>query len=132
MIYLQKRHTDTTAKYILNSHFDMEFIKLLKNKNLKKLFCASANSDEAEIWLQLAELGRKGAFTTNKTFEELARLMVQIKELETAGKRKTGIRYSEHLHQFFSLISENSRTYEIFKNAFAGMSLSSIRQVLLL
>ncbi|EXX69210.1 hypothetical protein RirG_098160 [Rhizophagus irregularis DAOM 197198w] len=107
----------------------MKFIKLLKNKNLKKLFCASANSDEAEIWLQLAELGRKGAFTTNKTFEELVRLMVQIKKLETAGKRKTGIWYSEHLHQFFSLIFENSRTYEIFKNAFAGMSLSSIRQV---
>uniref|UniRef100_U9U6X1 Uncharacterized protein n=1 Tax=Rhizophagus irregularis (strain DAOM 181602 / DAOM 197198 / MUCL 43194) TaxID=747089 RepID=U9U6X1_RHIID len=84
---------------------------------------------EAEIWLQLAELGRKGAFTTNKTFEELVRLMVQIKKLETAGKRKTGIWYSEHLHQFFSLIFENSRTYEIFKNAFAGMSLSSIRQV---
>ncbi|POG68135.1 hypothetical protein GLOIN_2v1778528 [Rhizophagus irregularis DAOM 181602=DAOM 197198] len=79
------------SKYILNSHFDMKFIKLLKNKNLKKLFCASANSDEAEIWLQLAELGRKGAFTTNKTFEELVRLMVQIKKLETAGKRKTGI-----------------------------------------
>ena len=108
----------------------MKFVKLLKNQNLKKLYCVFANSDGAEIWLQLAELGRKGVFTTNKTFEELARLMVQIKELEMKGKRKTGIRYSEHLHQFFSLISENSRTYEIFKHAFAGMSLSSIRQVL--
>jgi hypothetical protein len=109
----------------------VEFVKLLKNQNLKKLYCASSSSDETKIWLQLAELGRKGVFTTNKTFEELARLMVQIKELEVTGKRKTGIRYSEHLHQFFSLISENSRTYEIFKHAFAAMSLSSIRQVLL-
>ena len=104
---------------------------MLKNQNLKKLYCASANSDEAKIWFELAELGRKGAFTTNKTFKELVQLMVQIKELEMAGKRKTGIRYSEHLHQFFSLISENSRIYEIFKHAFAGMSLFSIRQVLL-
>lgn len=109
----------------------MEFVKLLKNQNLKKLYYASSNSNDADIWLQLAELGRKGVFTTNKTFGELAQLMVQIKELEMTGKRKTGIRYSEHLHQFFSLISENSRTYEIFKHAFAGMSLSSIRQVLL-
>ncbi|CAG8761642.1 19347_t:CDS:1, partial [Rhizophagus irregularis] len=52
---------------------------------------ASANSDEAEIWLQLAELRRNRAFTTNKTFEELAYLMVQIKELEIARKRKTEI-----------------------------------------
>jgi hypothetical protein len=105
----------------------VEFVNLLKNQNLKKLYCASANSDETQIWLQLAELGRKGVFTTNKTFEELARLMVQIKELEMAGKCKTSIWYSEHLHQFFSLIFENSRTYEIFKHVFAGMSLSSIR-----
>ncbi|GBC26673.2 uncharacterized protein OCT59_020815 [Rhizophagus irregularis] len=39
---------------------------------------ASANSDEAEIWLQLAELRRNRAFTTNKTFEELAYLMVDL------------------------------------------------------
>ncbi|CAI2184067.1 943_t:CDS:2 [Funneliformis geosporum] len=45
------------------------FVKLLKNQNLKKLYCASANSDEAKIWLELAELGRKRAFTTNKTFK---------------------------------------------------------------
>jgi predicted nucleic acid-binding protein len=124
----QKRHTSTTAKYIPNSYFDIEFIKMLKNQNLRKLYQASANSDEAEIWLQLAELGRNGAFTTNKTFEELARLMIQIKELEIAGKRKTGIRYSEHLLQFFSLVSEKSRTYEIFRQALAGANLPSIRQ----
>ncbi|RGB41978.1 hypothetical protein C1646_751591 [Rhizophagus diaphanus] len=80
----QKRHTSTTAKYILNSYFDVEFIKMLKNQNLRKLYQASANSDEAEIWLQLAEFGRNRAFSTNKTFKKLACLMVQIKELEIA------------------------------------------------
>ena len=102
---------------------------MLKNQNLRKLYHASANSDEAEIWLQLAELRRNGAFNnTNKTFEKLARLMVQIKELEIAGKRKTGIWYSEHLLQFFSLVSEKSRTYEIFRQALGDANLSSIKQ----
>jgi hypothetical protein len=105
----------------------MEFVNLLKNQNLKKLYCAFTNSNETQIWFQLVELGKKGVFTTNKTFEELARLMMQIKELETAGKCKTGIWYSEHLHQFFSLIFKNSRTYKIFKHAFASISLFLIR-----
>src|SRR5688572_20211559 len=119
------------AKYIPTGYFEVEFVKMLKNQNLKKLYCASANSDESEIWFQLAELGRKGAFTTNKTFKELVCLMIQIKELEITGKHKTEIWYSEHLLQFFSLVSENSRTYEIFRHALAGMSLSSIRQVII-
>ncbi|CAI2183341.1 12860_t:CDS:10 [Funneliformis geosporum] len=67
-----KRHTDATAKYIPNSYFQTEFVKLLKNQNLKKLYCASASSDEAKIWLELAKLERKEAFTTNKTFKELS------------------------------------------------------------
>ncbi|CAB4489745.1 unnamed protein product [Rhizophagus irregularis] len=93
-----KRHTSITAKYIPNSYFDIEFIKMLKNQNLNQV---SANSDEAEIWLQLAELRRNRAFTMNKTFKKLACLMVQIKKLEITRKRKTGIWYSEHLLQFF-------------------------------
>ena len=101
---------------------------MLKNQNLRKLYQASANSDEAEIWFQLVELRRNRAFTTNKTFEELACLMVQIKEFKIVGKHKTGIRYSEHLLQFFSLVSEKSRTYEIFRQALGGANLSSIRQ----
>ncbi|CAI2199991.1 8939_t:CDS:1, partial [Funneliformis geosporum] len=47
------------------------FIKLLTNQNLKKLYYVSASSDKAKIWLELAELRKKGAFTTNKTFKEL-------------------------------------------------------------
>jgi hypothetical protein len=108
----------------------VEFINLLKNQNLKKLYYASVNLNKTQIWLQLAELKRKRIFTTNKTFKELARLMVQIKEFEMAGKRKTGIRYSEYFYQFFSLISENSHTYEIFKHTFASMNLSLIKQML--
>ena len=53
--------------------------------------------------------------------------MIQIKQLEERGKSKRGLRYSEHLHHFFSLLSDSSREYQIFKNMFVGMDLRSIR-----
>ena len=53
--------------------------------------------------------------------------MLQIKDLlEAKGKSKRDLRYSEHLHYFFSL-SESSREYQIFKKMLAGMDLRSIR-----
>ncbi|CAB4379912.1 unnamed protein product [Rhizophagus irregularis] len=39
----------------------------------------------------------------------------------------TGLRYSEYLKQFFCLLSDSSREYEIFRQMFAGMSIRSIR-----
>ena len=38
----------------------------------KKLYHASIDNQEAKIWLELAELGQKGAFNSNKTFTKLA------------------------------------------------------------
>ena len=58
--------------------------------------------------------------------------MLQIKDIEEKGKSKRGLRYSEHLHYFFSLLSDSSREYQIFKNLLAGMDLRSIRYFLLL
>ena len=53
--------------------------------------------------------------------------MVQIKEKKLQGKSLKGLRYSEHLIHFFSLLSESSREYEIFRKAFAGLSVQRIR-----
>jgi len=79
------------------------------------------------LWSQLANYGKQGKFNNEKTFKELAELMIQIKQLEERGKSKRGLRYSEHLHHFFSLLSDSSREYQIFKNMFVGMDLRSIR-----
>ncbi|CAB4432221.1 unnamed protein product [Rhizophagus irregularis] len=119
-----RHHNDSTAKYIPNYY---EFTKTLQNANLKKLYRSSVNGQKAKIWLELAKLGQKGAFNSNKTFTELVNLMIKLKNLEERGKKKNGLRYSEHLLHFFSLLSENSRIYSIFKNAFGGMSLQHIR-----
>jgi hypothetical protein len=79
------------------------------------------------MWMQLAEYGSAGAFQDKKTFEDLASLMVQIKKREEYNKSKTGLRYTEHLQQFFSLLSENSRTYQLLRDNLAGISLREIR-----
>ncbi|CAG8754772.1 2561_t:CDS:2 [Rhizophagus irregularis] len=103
-----------------NAHFKralIEFTKTLQNANLEKIYRSSVD----------AELGQKGAFNSNKTFTKLVNLMIKLKNLEERGKKKNGLRYSEHLLHFFSLLSENSRIYSIFKNAFGGMSLQHIR-----
>ncbi|GES86852.1 hypothetical protein RCL_jg20763.t1 [Rhizophagus clarus] len=44
-----------------------------------------------------------------------------------AINKTTGLRYSEHLKQFFSLLSKSSREYEIFRQMLAGISIRSIR-----
>jgi hypothetical protein len=79
------------------------------------------------MWSQLSIYGKQGKFDNEKTFKELAELMIQMKKLEEHGKSKRGLRYSEHLHHFFSLLSDSSREYQIFKKMLAGMDLCSIR-----
>lgn len=70
---------------------------------------------------------KKGAFKTDKTFSELAELMLQIKKIQEQGKSKKALRYSEHLHHFFSLLSDSSREYGIFRKMLGGMDPRSIR-----
>ncbi|CAB4387721.1 unnamed protein product [Rhizophagus irregularis] len=52
----EKCHDDTTVKFIPNHY---EFTKTLQNVNLKRLYRASVDDQEAKIWLELAELGQK-------------------------------------------------------------------------
>ena len=52
--------------------------------------------------------------------------MVQIKEKKTQNKSLKGLKYSEHLIHFFSLLSESSREYEIFRKTFARLSVQRI------
>jgi len=53
--------------------------------------------------------------------------MFQIKEIQERGKSKKGLRYSEHLHHFFSLLSDSSKEYNIFHKMLGGMNPRSIR-----
>jgi hypothetical protein len=79
------------------------------------------------MWVQLAEYGSAGAFRDKKTFVDLASLMLQIKKREEHNKGTVAMHYTEHLHQFFSLLSENSHIYQFFRDNVAGMSLRQIR-----
>ena len=74
-------------------------------------------------------MGINGSFSGEKTFTELASLMVQIKTKEESDTSMKGLRYSEHLTHFFSLLSESSREYEIFRKALGGMSIQRIRYI---
>ncbi|GES82707.1 hypothetical protein GLOIN_2v1777971 [Rhizophagus clarus] len=88
------------------------------------------NSDnDAEIWFKLAQFGKDGLFKGEKTFQELAALMVQIQEKKLQDKKMIGLHYTEYLKQFFCLLSESSCEYEIFRQMFAGMSIRSIRYI---
>ncbi|GET01538.1 hypothetical protein GLOIN_2v1471637 [Rhizophagus clarus] len=53
----------------------------------------------------------------------------RLNEALKVDKSLTGLRYSEHLLHFFSLLSESSREYEIFRKAFAGLSVQRIQQI---
>jgi len=102
----------------------------MKNENLKNLWiCMITNNDDTAMWASLAQMGMNGAFNGEKTFTELASLMLQIKTKEEAGISMKGLRYSEHLTHFFSLLSESSREYEIFRKALSGMSIQRIRYI---
>jgi hypothetical protein len=100
----------------------------LKNANLRKIWSASAEEEEEiEIWAKLAQFGIRGIFDDNKTFKELIILMLKIKEREDKNKSMKGIRYSEHLFYFFSLLSQSSREYQIVQSELCGISLQAIR-----
>ena len=105
----------------------INFTKLLNtNEQLKKLY-GSAHSEESKRWLELANYGKNVYFKTEKSFTELVALMLQIKKLDEKEKSHRGLRYSEHFHNFFSLLSDSSKEYEIFRRSFAGMELRSIQ-----
>ncbi|RIB25477.1 hypothetical protein C2G38_469931 [Gigaspora rosea] len=118
-----KRATNSTIKYIPRYYYNEPLLKLLKNSNLRQIWASMNNENDAEFWIKLAQFGLSGAFDGDNTFTELASLMVQIKEKKFQGKSLKGLRYSEHLVHFFSLLSESSREYEIFRKAFAGISI---------
>jgi hypothetical protein len=127
-LYLQQRATGKKIRFIPKWYLEHPLTKLLVNTNLKSLWIsADDDNDYAAIWIKLAQFGKDGLFNGEKTFQELASLMIQIQEKKLKNKKVTGFCYSEHLKQFFSLLSESSREYEVFRQMFAGMSLRSIR-----
>ena len=53
----------------------------MKNGNLRNLWdCVVVNNDDAAMWASLAQMGMNSAFSGEKTFTELASLMLQIKK----------------------------------------------------
>lgn len=79
------------------------------------------------MWASLAQMEMNGSFSGEKIFTELASLMLQIKTKEEVSINMKGLRYSEHLTHFFSLLSESSREYEVFRKALGGMSIQRIQ-----
>ncbi|CAB4379380.1 unnamed protein product [Rhizophagus irregularis] len=124
----KKVSTGKNIRFIPKWYLEHPLSKLLLNTNLKSLWVSADNSDsDAEIWFKLAQFGKDGLFKGEKTFQELASLMIQIQEKKLQDKKMTGLRYSKYLKQFFCLLSDSSREYEIFRQMFAGMSIRSIR-----
>ncbi|GBC05191.1 hypothetical protein RclHR1_00610003 [Rhizophagus clarus] len=125
-----RRATPSTTKFIPKFYFNTRLIGLMKNQNLRSLWtCIITNNNDSAMWASLAQMGMNGAFNGEKTFTELASLMLQIKTKEEAGISMKGLRYSEHLTHFFSLLSESSREYEVFRKELGGMSIQRIRQI---
>jgi len=119
--------TSSTIKFTPRHYYNDPLLNLLKNTNLRQIWAATSNkNDDAEFWTKVAQFGLSGAFNGDSTFTELVALMVQVKEKKAQGKSLKGLRYSEHLIHFFSLLSESSREYEIFRKAFAGLSVQRI------
>jgi hypothetical protein len=128
----KKRATPSTIQFIPKFYLDTPLVHLLKNGNLRNLWtCMITNNNDSAMWASLAQMGMNGAFNGEKTFTELVSLMLQIKKKEDTGISMKGLRYSEHLIHFFSLLSESSREYEIFRKALGGMSIQRIRYIYL-
>ena len=53
--------------------------------------------------------------------------IIKLQTLKDILRKLNGLRYSQHLIHFFSLLSESSKEYEIFKKAFSGLSIQRIR-----
>ncbi|UZO18637.1 uncharacterized protein OCT59_009949 [Rhizophagus irregularis] len=124
----KRRATGKNIRFIPKCYLEHPLSKLLLNINLKSLWVsADEDNDNTAIWTKLAQFGKDGFFKGEKTFQELVSLMIQIQGKKLRNKKTTGLRYSKHLKQFFSLLSESSREYEIFRQIFAGMSVRSIR-----
>ncbi|CAI2165358.1 9087_t:CDS:2, partial [Funneliformis geosporum] len=73
---------------------------------VKQLFPEKFPENTSFTRKKLTQFGLSGAFDRDGTFVELVALMIQIKEKKLQGKGLTGLRYSEHLIHFFSLLSE--------------------------
>ncbi|PKY55753.1 hypothetical protein RhiirA4_475432 [Rhizophagus irregularis] len=122
-----RRATPSTTKFIPKFYFNTHLIGLMKNQNLRSLWtCIITNNNDSAMWASLVQMGMNGSFSGEKTFTELASLMLQIKTKEEAGISMKGLRYFEHLTHFFSLLSESSREYEVFRKALGGMSIQRI------
>ncbi|CAB4439121.1 unnamed protein product [Rhizophagus irregularis] len=125
-----RRATPSTTKFIPKFYFNTHLIGLMKNQNLRSLWtCIITNNNDSAMWASLVQMGMNGSFSGEKTFTELASLMLQIKTKEEAGISMKGLRYFEHLTHFFSLLSESSREYEVFRKALGGMSIQRICQI---
>ena len=124
----KERATSSTIKFTPRHYYNELLLNLLKNTNLRQIWAATSNeNNDVKFWTKLAQFGLSGAFNGDSTFTELVALMVQVKEKKAQGKSLKGFWYSEHLIHFFSLLSESSREYEIFKKAFARLSVQRIR-----
>ncbi|CAG8753797.1 16255_t:CDS:2, partial [Rhizophagus irregularis] len=127
---IKRRAIPLTFKFIPKFYFNTRLIDLIKNQNLRSLWtCIITNNNDSAMWASLAQMGMNGSFSGEKTFTELASLMLQIKIKEEAGISMKGLQYSEHFTHFFSLLSESSREYEVFRKALDGMSIQRIHQI---
>ncbi|CAB4381525.1 unnamed protein product [Rhizophagus irregularis] len=69
-----QRATEKTFKYIPKWHIqDNRLVQLLGDDKLKTLYgnAIDEESDKCNMWIKLAEYGKKSAFKTNKTFREM-------------------------------------------------------------
>ncbi|CAB4379911.1 unnamed protein product [Rhizophagus irregularis] len=75
----KQRATGKNIRFIPKWYLEHPLSKLLLSTNLKSLWVSADNSDsDAEIWFKLAQFGKDGLFKGEKTFQELASLMIQI------------------------------------------------------
>ncbi|CAI2199510.1 8394_t:CDS:2, partial [Funneliformis geosporum] len=89
----------------------------------KRIFLKITNNNDTSMWASLTQMGMNDAFNGEKIFTKLASLMLQIKIKEEVGISMKGLRYSEHLTHFFSLLSESSHEYEVFHKALGGIQI---------
>ncbi|GES93095.1 hypothetical protein GLOIN_2v1777971 [Rhizophagus clarus] len=101
--------------------------KTCENFTTRESVSADNSDNDTEIWFKLAQFEKDRLFKGEKTFQELAALIVQIQEKKLQDKKMISFHYTEYLKQFFCLLSESSCEYEIFRQMFVGMSIRSIK-----
>ncbi|CAB4428803.1 unnamed protein product [Rhizophagus irregularis] len=73
----KQRATGKNIRFVPKWYLEHPLSKLLLNTNLKSLWVSADNSDsDTEIWFKLAQFGKDGLFKGEKTFQELASLMI--------------------------------------------------------